>query len=437
MEKITLERILSRTNIAMAYHQVMTNKGAPGIDNMKCEELSSYLDKHWNAVKQDIQSGNYSPQAVKRVEIPKPQGGTRKLGIPTVLDRMIQQSVAQEISRYYEPLFSEYSYGFRIGRSCHQAIDQALDYLNEGYEYVVVIDISKFFDKVNHDQLMSRLSLEIEDKQVLKLIRKYLQSGVMENGVKSASYEGTPQGGNLSPVLSNIVLDKLDKELEKRGHRFVRYADDISIYVKSKRAGERVLEGIGKWISKHLKLTVNESKSGVFKYQKVELLGFGFYKNSEGISARVSKSSYVRFKRKLKALTNRSKPLSHRERVSKINQVSTGWLAYYAKADGRNRIIRLDEWLRRRLRCCIWKQWKKVRTRIRNLQRLGITSNLAYQWGNTRKGYWCVSKSPILQRSITNERLRKSGYKSLLKMYNRFHENLSNRRGTRTVCQVV
>ena len=437
MEGITLENIVSQKNMANAYQQVVVNQGAAGIDKMTCEELGDYLVEHWSRLKTELEKGTYRPKAVRRVEIPKPQGGVRKLGIPTVLDRMLQQSIAQEISRHYEPKFSNYSYGFRVGRSCHQAIDQALDYLNEGYEYVVVIDISKFFDRVNHDSLMYSLSKEISDKRVLKLIRLYLQSGVMENGIKQPTKEGTPQGGNLSPVLSNIVLDRLDKELEKRGHRFVRYADDISIYVKSNRAGERVLEGITKWIERNLKLQINEDKSGVMKYQKVELLGFGFYKNSKEIAVRVAQNSYKRFKRKLKMLTNRSKSMNHRQRVKKLNEVTTGWLAYFSKADGKSHLTRIDEWLRRRLRCCIWKQWKRVRTRMRNLQRLGIDKDQSYQWANTRKGYWRISGSPIIHRTITNQRLKQSGYKSLVEMYNRFHENLSNRRGTRPVCQVV
>jgi hypothetical protein len=260
----------------------------------------------------------------------------------------------------------------------------------------------------------------------------------MENGVKRLTKEGTPQGGNLSPVLSNIVLDRLDKELERRGHKFVRYADDISIYVRSQRAGERVLSNIKSWIERKLKLEINESKSGVKKYQKIEILGFGFYKtSSKEISVRITPSSYTRFKRKLKALTNRSKSISHQARITKVNQVVTGWLAYFAKADGKSKVKRIDEWLRRRLRCCIWKQWKRVRTRMRNLQRLGVSKELAYQWANTRKGYWRISASPIIQRTITIKRLKQSGYKSLEETYIRFHENLSNRRDTRTVCPVV
>jgi len=432
-----MESILSRVNMTNAYQQVVGNQGAAGIDKMTYEKLGAHLQAHWSEIKTAIQTGNYQAKAVRRVEIPKPQGGVRKLGIPTLLDGLIQQSIAQEISRHYEPKFSEYSYGFRIGRSCHQAIDQALSYLNEGYHYVVVIDISKFFDRVNHDSLMYSLSKEISDKQVLELIRKYLQSGVMEGGVKHPTKEGTTQGGNLSPVLSNIVLDRLDKELENRGHRFVRYADDISIYVQSRRAGERVLESITKWIGQKLKLQINAEKSGVKHYRKAELLGFGFYKNSKSISARITKSSYKRFQRKLKGLTNRSKSQSHRQRVHKINQVTIGWLAYFGKAEGKSNIKRLDEWLRRRLRCCIWKQWKLVRTRMRNLRKLGVDKELAYQWANTRKGYWRISGSPIIHRTITNKRLKQSGYKSLIEIYNRFHGNLSNRRDTRTVCPVV
>jgi dTDP-4-amino-4,6-dideoxygalactose transaminase len=259
----------------------------------------------------------------------------------------------------------------------------------------------------------------------------------LENGVKVKSYEGTPQGGNLSPVLSNVVLDRLDKELEKRGHRFVRYADDISIYVKSQRAGERVLKSLADWIERKLKLQINKTKSGVKKYQKAELLGFGFYKNSSKIACRITKSSYKRFYSKLIKLTKRNKSINHRERLKLINPVVTGWLCYFSKASGRSKIRRIDEWLRRRLRSSIWKQWKRVRTRIRNLQRLGIPKSKAYEWANTRKGYWRISRSPILQRSITTERLKQSGYKSLLEIYNRFHENLSNRRDTRTVRPVV
>jgi group II intron reverse transcriptase/maturase len=438
MEEITIESILHRLNMLKAYHQVVGNHGAAGIDKMPVEKLGEYLRAEWDNIKHSIENGSYRPQAVRRVAIPKPNGGVRKLGIPTVLDRMIQQTIAQELSRYYEPKFSDYSYGFREGRSCHQAIDKALTYLNEGHEYVVVIDISKFFDRVNHDKLMYSLSKEISDKRVLKLIRKYLQSGVMSNGVKEPTKEGTPQGGNLSPVLSNIVLDRLDKELEKRGHKFVRYADDISIYVKSQRAGERVLSSITDWIVKQLKLQINEEKSGVMKYHKVELLGFGFYKNSKKvITSRITSTSYARFKRKLKGLTKRSKSMNHRKRVAKINQVAIGWLAYFAKADGKTKIRRIDEWLRHRLRCCIWKQWKLVRTRMRNLQRLGVSEDQAYQWANTRKGYWRISASPIIQRTITTKRLKQSGYKSLEEIYIRLHGNLSNRRDTRTVRPVV
>ncbi len=437
MKRISLESILLRTNMTRAYKQVTENKGAAGIDSMSCEDLGSYLREHWSTIEQDIRLGNYRPQAVRRVSIPKPTGGVRHLGIPTVLDRMIQQAIAQELNRYYEPLFSDYSYGFRAGKSCHQAIDQGLEYLNEGYEYIVVIDISKFFDKVNHDSLMYSLSQYISDKRVLKLIRKYLQSGIVENGVSRKNQEGTPQGGNLSPVLSNIVLDRLDKELEKRGHRFVRYADDISIYVKSQRAGERILKGLMAWIERVLKLQVNKEKSGVSKYHRPTILGFGFYKTGKGIAARISKQAYSRFKRKLKRMTNRSKTNNHRDRLEMVNRMSVGWLAYFSKADGRKHIKRIDEWLRRRLRCGIWKQWKRVKTRMRGLQRLGIDKEQAYQWANTRKGYWRISNSPILHRAITTKSLKQSGYQSLLEIYNRFHENLSNRRDTRTVCPVV
>lgn len=434
---ISIHDVLNPTNLRAAHEQVVRNKGSAGIDKMPVSELRTYLNKEWETLKVGIQQGTYQPQAVRRVEIPKPNGGVRLLGIPTVTDRFVQQSIAQVLSQHYDPQFSEFSYGFRPHRSCHDAIDTALDYLNAGYEYVVEIDLSKFFDRVNHDRLMYKLSTQISDKALLKLIRKYLQSGVMIAGVVHKTEEGTPQGGNLSPILSNIVLDELDKELEKRGHKYVRYADDISIFVKSRRAGERVLSSVSGFIESRLKLKVNHDKSGVKHYRKGGLLGFGFYKDAKGIQCRISEKSYQRFRRKLKRFTSRSWSVTFDFRMDYINWLITGWISYYGKAKGRAKLRRIDEWLRRRLRMCIWKQWKKVGKRMRSLIQLGASRQKAYEWANTRKSYWRVSKSPILQRTITNARLEQRGYHSIVKKYNRRHSILTNRRDTRTVCPVV
>lgn len=434
---MTLEQVLSSANMKAAYQRVVENKGVAGIDGMKTDELKSYLQSNWEMLKAKLETGKYKPSAVRRVEIPKPSGGVRLLGIPTVLDRMLQQGISQELTKYYDKTFSDYSYGFRKGMNCHQALDMALNYLNDGYVYIVEIDLEKFFDKVNHDRLMHRLSIDVKDKELLRLIRRYLQSGVMEDGLYKRTEEGTPQGGNLSPLLSNIVLDELDKELEGRGHRFVRYADDISIFVKSRKAGERVLQSISNWIEKKLKLKVNQDKSGVKHYTKGGLLGFGFYKDGEGVKSRIQVKSYLRFQRKLKRLTKRSWSMSMDERLIRINQVTQGWLFYFGKAQGKSRLKRLDEWMCRRLRMCIWKQWKLVRTRHKSLMKLGVSDNQAYQWANTRKGYWRIASSPIMQRTVTNELLIKKGYKSIFSAYTTIHLYLMNRRDTRTVRPVV
>jgi len=435
--EVLLENILSRNNLLVAYNQVVGNKGASGIDGMTVDDLGDYLKENWESIRLKIEQGKYKPSAVRRVSIAKPNGGERHLGIPTVLDRMVQHSISQELNKLYDPNFSEYSYGFRKGRDAHQALNQSLDYIQEGYEYMVSIDLEKFFDRVNHDKLMSKLSKRITDKEVLRLIRRYLQSGIMEEGLIRKNEEGTPQGGNLSPILSNIVLDELDKELGSRGHRFVRYADDISIFVKTSRAGLRVLESVSNWISKHLKLRVNLEKSGVKHCMKGELLGYGFYKSKTGYGFRISPRSYKRFQVKLKRLTKRSWSVSLDYRFEKLRQTIQGWLNYYGLAAGKQRIRRLDEWLRRRVRMCIWKTWKRVRTRMRSLIKLGIPKEKAYMWANTRKGYWEISGSPILATTITTRRLEKRGYRSLLSYYLHRHSILMNRRDTRTVRPVV
>lgn len=435
---VTLEDIVNERNLLLACGQVMSNDGAPGIDGMKAEELFSYLVQHWQELQTAVLEGKYRPEAVRRVEIPKPNGGVRKLGIPTVIDRMLQQAIAHELDKAFDATFSETSYGFRKARSAHQALDKAIEYLNDGRTYIVEIDLEKFFDRVNHDKLMYLLSRRIEDKRVLRLIRRYLESGVMEHGVITRNSEGTPQGGPLSPVLSNIMLDELDKELENRGHKFVRYADDISIFTSSQRGAERILVSLIDWIERRLKLKVNREKSGVRRPSDGNLLGFGFWHGKGGeISPRISTKSYIRLKEKVKHLTQRSWSVNMEERLLKLSKVTNGWINYFYKANARKHLIRIDEWIQARLRMCIWKQWKKVRTRINNLRKLGANPQKAYEWGNTRKGYWRTAHSPILQTTITIERLKQRGYEPLMDTYTLRRRTLMNRRDTRTVRPVV
>lgn len=435
---VTLEDIVNERNLLIACGQVMSNDGAPGIDGMKAEELFKYLVGHWQELQTGVLEGKYRPEAVRRVEIPKPNGGVRQLGIPTVIDRMLQQTIAEALDNEYDAKFSETSYGFRRGRSAHDALEKATDYLNSGLQYIVEIDLEKFFDRVNHDKLMSLLSKGISDKRVLRLIRRYLESGVMDNGVITRNAEGTPQGGPLSPILSNIMLDLLDKELERRGHKFVRYADDISIFTSSQRGAERILASLIDWIERRLKLKVNREKSGIRRPSDGNLLGFGFWHGQGGeIHPRVSTKSYTRLKEKIKRLTRRSWPVSMEERLLKLSQVTRGWVNYFYKANARKHLLELDKWIQARLRMCIWKQWKKVKTRVNNLQKLGAKPQQAYEWGNTRKGYWRTAHSPILQTTITTERLKQRGYAPLMDTYTLRRKTLMNRRDTRTVRPVV
>lgn len=412
-----LKQILSRDNMTTAYKRVVANKGAGGVDAVTTEQLRAVLAEQWPLIKAQIMEGSYRPQPVRRVEIPKPKGGTRLLGVPTATDRLIQQGVQQVLSIYYEPGFSEHSYGFRPGKSAHGAIAQAQSYLNEGYRYVVDIDLEKFFDTVNHDYLMNLLSERIADKPLLKLIRRYLQAGIMEGGVVRPNREGTPQGGPLSPLLSNILLDNLDKELERRGHRFVRYADDCSIYVASPRAGQRVLQSVTRFIEKKLKLKVNREKSAVRGAHRMSLLGYSFYRGKGGYRLRIAPDSYARLKGKLRKLTNKNWPVPMAERLQRITILCRGWLGYFKLADARSHLTRIDEWLRRRLRLCIWTRWKRVRTRFKALVKLGVERRNAYIWANTRKGGWHTTQSYVLTGTITNARLRRKGYMSLVQMY--------------------
>jgi RNA-directed DNA polymerase len=411
-----MERILSRGNLLTALKRVEKNKGSHGIDGMSVKFLRRHLYENWDSLREALRTGNYQPSPVRRVEIPKASGGVRLLGIPTVTDRFIQQAIAQVLTPIFDPTFSDNSYGFRPNRRAHDAVRKAKGYIKEGFRWVIDMDLEKFFDKVNHDKLMGILAKRIEDRTLLKLIRKYLQSGVMLNGIVQSTEEGTPQGGPLSPLLSNIILDKLDKELEGRGHKFVRYADDCNIYVKSIKAGKRVMESITTFIEQNLKLKVNKDKSAVDRPWKRKFLGFSFTWNKEP-KVRIAKESIKRFKTKIREITSRSKPFPMEVRIEMINRYITGWCGYFALVDTPSKLKEFDVWIRRRLRMCEWKQWKKPKTRVRKLLSLGVPEWQAHEWGNTRKKYWRISHSPILDKTLDNSYWNQRGLKSL---YNRY-----------------
>ena len=405
-----LDRILTPENLRTAYARVVANQGSAGIDGMSVAELKTHLQQNWKQIKEKLETGKYKPQPVRRVEIPKPGGGVRKLGIPTVTDRFIQQAIAQELSKEYEPTFSPYSYGFRRERSAHDAVRQAERYINEGYEYVIEMDLEKFFDTVNHDYLMGRIAKRISDKEVLKLIRKYLQAGIMENGVSVKSEEGTPQGGPISPLLANILLDELDKELENRGHRFVRYADDINIYVKTQRAAERVKTSVSQYLEKKMKLRVNQEKTRIKTPDKAKILGFSFGKMKGQTQWRiqVAPTSIERLKGKLKELTDRSRSGKMEERIKYVNQLLRGWSGYFSLGKS-NAITGVEEFLRTRLRIIKWKEWKHISTRIRELIKLGVPKAKAITYAFTRKGYARTAHSPILLQSLTKSYFKAAG----------------------------
>ncbi|WPZ17604.1 group II intron reverse transcriptase/maturase [Geobacillus subterraneus] len=411
-----MKQVLSRENLLRALKQVEKNKGSHGTDGMSVKDLRRHLVEHWDVIRRALEEGTYEPCPVRRVEIPKPNGGVRLLGIPTVTDRFIQQAIAQVLTPIFDPSFSEHSYGFRPGRRGHDAVKKAKQYIQEGYTWVVDIDLEKFFDRVNHDKLMGILAKRIPDKILLKLIRKYLQAGVMINGVVMETQEGTPQGGPLSPLLSNILLDELDKELEKRGHKFVRYADDCNIYVRTKKAGERVMKSITAFIEKKLRLKVNETKSAVDRPWRRKFLGFSFTPNKEP-KIRIAKESIRRMKQRIRTMTSRSKPIPMPERIEQLNQYILGWCGYFSLAETPSVFKELDGWIRRRLRMCQWKEWKLPRTRVRKLQSLGVPKRKAYEWGNTRKKYWRVAASPILHKALGNSYWKSQGLKSLYQRY--------------------
>jgi len=418
-----LDRILHKDNLNAAYKRVKQNGGAAGIDGMTVDEMLPYLREHREELITSIRGGWYKPQPVRRVEIPKPDGGVRLLGVPTVIDRMVQQAMVQVLQPVFEPTFSESSYGFRPKRNAQQAIRKAKEYYDEGYTHVVDIDLAKYFDTVNHDILLGLVEREVKDKAVLKLIRRFLKSGVMANGLISPTSEGTPQGGNLSPLLSNIYLTNFDRMLESRGHKFVRYADDCNIYVKSRRAAERVMENCVKFLEGELKLKVNREKSSVGSPMKLKFLGFSLCKIGTRTGIRPHAKSLKRFKETVRKLTSRKQGKSIEVILANLKRYTTGWLGYYSIADMKSRIQSLNEWIRRRIRQIFWKQWKRIKTKHDNLVRLGIPESKAWEWANSRLGYWRVADSWILHRSLTNEHLASVGYDDISKRYEVLHLN--------------
>jgi RNA-directed DNA polymerase len=407
-----MEEICEQENRREALKRVRANKGSPGIDGMTVDELPEYLEQHWPAIREQLLSGTYEPRPVKRVEIPKPDGGVRKLGIPTVLDRFVQQAVQQVLQKQWDPTFSEYSYGFRPGRSAQQAVAQAQKYIAEGFGWCVDFDLEKFFDRVNHDKLMGAIAKRVEDKRLLKLIRAFLNAGVMENGLMSPSVEGTPQGGPLSPLLSNLVLDELDRELKRRGHRFVRYADDSNIYVRSERAGQRVMESVKRFLTEKLKLKVNESKSAVAKPQQRKFLGFSFTSGQE-LKRKIAPKAIDRFKERIREITLKGKGRSMERTMEELARYIRGWRGYFGFCETPSVLKHLDSWIRRRLRCAFWRQWKTGRKRYAELVMRGVSGKSAAEAASSRRGPWRLSQSPALDQALSNVYFASLGLPSL------------------------
>lgn len=421
-----LERILYKDNFNRAYKRVKANKGAPGIDGMTVEDALPYLREHQQELTDRIYKGKYTPSPVRRVEIPKPDGGVRKLGIPTVTDRTLQQAIAQQLMPIYEPLFSEGSFGYRPGRSAKDAVTKVKKYAEEGYVFAVVLDLSKYFDTLNHELLLNLLRRNIKDERVIQLIKRYLKSGVMENGVVMPTEEGSPQGGNLSPLLANIYLNEFDWEFAKRGVPCIRYADDIVLLAKSKRASERLLESSTRYLEEKLKLKVNREKSrtvSVFAIRNFKYLGFALGRNGGGIYLRVHPKSWKKFKTKLKDLSSRRSVQSIKTALARIKVYARGWLNYYGIASIKRLIEDINGWLYHRIRMCIWKQWKKPITKFRNLVKMGIPEKYAYMAANSRKMYWRTSNTTTVKRAMNKERLINSGFYDLTLAYQSLHIN--------------
>jgi RNA-directed DNA polymerase len=412
-----LERILSRENMRTAWKRVNGNKGVAGVDGMSIEAFPEFAQNHWTDIRQTVLDGTYKPKPVLRVEIPKATGETRLLGIPTVMDRVIQQAIAQVLTPIFDPEFSESSYGFRPGRSAHDAVNKVREYIADGYNVAVDMDLSKFFDTVNHDALMHRVARKIRDKRILRLIGKYLRAGVSVNGRYQRTVKGVPQGGPLSPLLANILLDDLDKELERRGHKFVRYADDFLILVKSHSAAERVSKSVKRFLQKKLRLSVNEDKSRISKTDDTDYLGFTF----KGTKIYWSDEAFKEFKRRIKRLTGRSWFVSMQYRLDKLAQYVRGWMNYFGISEYYSPIPELDFWLRRRLRMCYWKQWRFARTKVRNLLKLGVSKRAAIPIAMSRKGPWNLSRTLATQAGINNKWLKAQGVLSIKEMWVNIH----------------
>jgi len=408
-----MDMLVSQHNMAMAYNRVTRNKGAPGVDGITVEELKTHLWENWEIIKKDLLEGNYQPAPVRRVEIPKPSGGKRKLGIPTVMDRLIQQAMYQVLEPIFEPTFSEYSYGFRPGRSAAMAISQAKEFIREGRRCVVDMDLEKFFDKVSHDILMERIRRRISEKRVLTLIRRFLKAGIMEDGIVSTNTEGTPQGGPLSPLLSNILLDDLDKELERRGHRFCRYADDCNIYVYSEKAGNRVLESITRFIEGKLQLKVNRDKSAVDKPWRRKFLGFSFTSRKQTTS-RVHEDSRRSLRDKVRRICRRARGMNLERFIKKeLNPLLRGWGNYFRYADTKSYARELDHWIRRRLRIALWRQWGTARTRYRKLAKAGVNPSQCYMMANSSRGPCRMSGFSLLRQAYPPDYFYRLGLVSL------------------------
>jgi len=409
-----MEEVCERENLREALRRVKANKGSPGVDGMTIDGITDYLKQHWPAIREQLLSGTYEPKPVRRVEIPKPDGGgVRKLGIPTVLDRFIQQAVMQVLQKRWDPTFSEHSYGFRPGRSAHQAVAQAQQYIADGYNWTVDFDLEKFFDRVNHDKLMGQIAKRVDDKRLLKLIRAFLNAGVMENGLVSPSVEGTPQGGPLSPLLSNVVLDELDRELERRGHRFVRYADDSNVYVRSERAGQRVMDSISRFITQKLKLKVNEEKSAVARPEQRKFLGFSFTAGPE-VKRIVAPKALNQFKQRIRDITRRAKGVSIRATMDELAPYMRGWRGYFGYCETPDVLMYLTRWVRLRLRAALWRQWKTPRRRRAALLALGVHQRLASNTAGSGRGAWYLARAKALSVGLSNAYFKSLGLPSLI-----------------------
>jgi len=416
---MTIEEVLRRENMLRAYQRVKRNKGSAGVDGMTVDELMPYLRSHWVRVRDEIREGRYRPQPVLLVEIPKPGGrGMRRLGIPTVVDRLIQQALLQVLQPQIDATFSESSYGFRPGRSAHQAVERAQEHIQAGHRWVVDMDLEKFFDRVNHDILMSRMARRVKDRRILLLIRQYLQAGMLEGGIVSQRVEGTPQGGPLSPLLSNVLLDELDRELERRGHRFVRYADDCNIYVRSRRAGERVLASIEHFLRTRLRLAVNRDKSAVDRPWRRKFLGYTVTAHREA-KLRVAPESVKRFRDKVHELARQGRGRSLAWTIKRLEPLIRGWVAYFRLAEVKAAFEQLDQWLRRRLRCILWRQWKRPRTRAKRLMKLGLERQRAYTSAYNGHGPWWNAGASHMNHALPTRFLRKLGLLSLIEEHRR------------------